>query len=112
VAKTKLLEDLTGEDYAAGAIAASEATVDAEAAKATLVLTLDSGPPFAFGDVEIEGLETYSEALIRRLVNLRRGERYNRERLLELQRAIQVGPWFASVVVDIERDPAEAQACR
>jgi translocation and assembly module TamA len=109
VAKTRLLEDLTGEDYAAGAIAESEATVDAEAARADLKLTLDSGPPFAFGDVEIEGLATYSEALVRRVVNLRRGERYNRERLVELQRAIQNGPWFSSVVVDIERDPAAAQ---
>ena len=110
IAKTRLLEDLTAEDYAAGAIAESEATVDAEAAKADLRITLDSGPPFAFGDVEIEGLETYSEALIRRVVNLKRGERYNRERLAELQRAIQAGPWFSSVVVDIERDPAAAPA--
>jgi translocation and assembly module TamA len=110
VAKTRLLEELTGEDYAAGAIAASEATVDADAARASLALTLDSGPPFAFGDVDIEGLEAYSEALIRRLVNLRHGERYDRERLAELQRAIQSGPWFSSVVVDIERDPAAAQA--
>ena len=110
VAKTRLLEDLTGEDYAAGAIAESEATVDADAARAELKLTLESGPPFVFGDVEIEGLETYSEALVRRVVNLRRGERYNRERLAELQRAIQAGPWFSSVVVDIERDPAAAGA--
>ncbi|MEO7742926.1 MAG: BamA/TamA family outer membrane protein [Usitatibacter sp.] len=110
VAKTRLLEDLTGEDYAAGSIVESEAIVDAEAARADLKLTLDSGPPFAFGDVEIEGLQKYSEALVRRVVNLGRGERYNRERLAQLQRAIQAGPWFSSVVVDIERDPAAAQA--
>lgn len=110
VAKTRLLEDLTGEEFAAGTLTDSEAIVDAEAARADLKLTLDSGPPFVFGDVEIEGLETYSEALVRRVVSLRRGERYNRERLAELQRAIQAGPWFSSVVVDIDRDPAAAQA--
>jgi translocation and assembly module TamA len=109
-AKTKLHEDLTSVDYAAGAIAESQATVDAEATKASLKVVLDSGPPFTFGDVEIEGLSEYSEALVRRLVDLRRDERYSRERLVDLQRAIQNGPWFASVVVDVECDPARAAA--
>src|SRR6185312_15869855 len=48
-AKTRLQEKLTDEDYAAGAIAQSEARVDAESAKATLTLTLDSGPRFTLG---------------------------------------------------------------
>jgi translocation and assembly module TamA len=109
-AKTRLQEDLTSLDYAAGAIADSRATVDAEATKASLKVVLDSGPPFTFGDVQIEGLSEYSEALVRRLVDLRRDERYSRERLVDLQRAIQNGPWFASVVVDVERDPALAAA--
>jgi translocation and assembly module TamA len=109
-AKTRLHEDLTSVDYAAGTIADSRATVDADAAKADLKLVLDSGPPFFLGDVEIEGLSEYSEAVVRRLVDLRRDERYSRERLVELQRAIQNGPWFASVVVDVERDPARAAA--
>jgi len=109
-AKTRLHEDLTSIDYAAGAIADSRATVDAESAKANLKVVLDSGPPFTFGDVQIEGLSEYSEALVRRMVDLRRDERYSRERLVELQRAIQNGPWFASVVVDVERDPALAAA--
>jgi translocation and assembly module TamA len=109
-AKTRLQEDLTSVDYAAGAIAESRATVDAEASRASLKVVLDSGPPFTFGDVRIEGLSEYSEALVRRLVDLRRDERYSRERLVDLQRAIQNGPWFASVVVDVERDPALAAA--
>lgn len=110
VAKTGLLEELNDQDYAVGTIAASEARVDAEAAKANLKLVLESGPPFAYGDVQIEGLSEYSEALVRRLVDLRRGEPFRRERLSDLQREIQNGPWFSSVVVDIERDPAVAAA--
>ncbi|HYC35890.1 MAG TPA: BamA/TamA family outer membrane protein [Usitatibacter sp.] len=110
VAKTKIGEDLSSKVYATGAIASSEARVDAEAARAHLKLVLDSGPPFSFGDVEIEGLSEYSEALVRRVVDLRLGEPYDRERLTELQRAVQNGPWFSSVVVDIERDPARARA--
>jgi translocation and assembly module TamA len=37
-------------------------------------------------------------------VDIKPGERYRQERLLALQRAMQNGPWFASVVVEIDRD--------
>jgi translocation and assembly module TamA len=105
VAKTRLEESLTEVDYAAGHLAESRAEVDAEAAKAHLILVLDSGPPFTLGTVDIEGLERYPDAVIKRLVDVQPGERYRRERLIELQHLIQMGPWFAAVVVDIDRDP-------
>jgi translocation and assembly module TamA len=105
VAKTRLQEELTSLDYAAGQLAASRAEVDAEAAKAHLRLVLDSGPRFTIGDVEVLGLKRYPEHLVRRVVDLQRGERYNVERLTELQRMIQNGPWFSAVVVDVEGDP-------
>ncbi len=107
VAKTRLQESLTDRDYAAGAIASSAARVDAEAARANLELVLDSGPRFTMGDVFIEGLEHYPEAVVRRMVDLERGERYSRDRLTDLQRAIQAGPWFSSVVADIDHDPGK-----
>ena len=109
VAKTRLAEALAEEDYAAGTLVHSEAMVDADAARASLKLTLDSGPPFTLGDVSIQGLEEYPEAVVRRLVNLHRGERYSAKRLTELQRSVQAGPWFASVMVEIERDPARPE---
>jgi translocation and assembly module TamA len=105
-AKTRLVEDLASEDYAAGELAQSLAQVDAEAARANLRLVLDSGPVFTLGEVQIHGIDKYSEAVVRRVVDLRRGERYRAERLTQLQRLIQEGPWFSSVVVDVERDRA------
>ena len=108
-AKSRLQEKLTDEDYAAGTVAKSEARVDAESARVALTLTLDSGPRFTLGDVYIEGLQRYPEAVIRRLVDLKRDERYSRTRLTDLQHLIQTGPWFSSVVVDIDRDPAKAE---
>jgi translocation and assembly module TamA len=104
-AKTRIEEALTDLDYAAGQVAATRAEVDAEAATARLKLTLDSGPPFTLGDVQIEGLTLYPDAVIRRLADVERGERYSRPRLIELQRLIQNGWWFSSVVVDTDRDP-------
>ena len=104
-AKTRIEEALTDYDYAAGRIAATRAEVDAEATSAHLKLTLDSGPPFTLGEVVIEGLERYPDAVVRRLVDLGRGERYSRPRLTELQHLIQNGWWFSSVVVDADRNP-------
>lgn len=109
VAKTRLLEDLVDRDYAAGELADSEARVDAEAARARLTLVLDSGPRFTLGDIEIHGIDKYSEAVVRRSVDLRRGERYSLARLTELQRTLQDGPWFSSVVVDVPRDRSQPQ---
>lgn len=107
-AKTLLQERLGARDYAAGSIASSEARVDVEAGRANLQVVLESGPRFTFGDVFIEGLHHYPESVIRRVVFLKHDERYTRARLNELQRIVQNGPWFSSVVVDIETDPAHA----
>jgi len=104
-AKARLQDDLVELDYAAGQVVESQAVVDAESARATLKLILDSGPPFTFGDVEIHGIDLYSESVVRRVVDLRRGERYSAKRLTDLQREIQQGPWFSSVVIEVDPDP-------
>lgn len=104
VAKTRVVEALASRDYAAATLSTSEARVDAEASKAALKLVLESGPPFTLGDVQVTGLEHYPESVVRRQIRLQPGERYSVERLTELQRAVQNGPWFSSVVVDIDRD--------
>jgi len=74
-AKIKMVDDLTERDYAAGRIASSSAEVDAEAARAHLKLVLDSGPRFTLGNVEIYGLQRYSESVVRRVVDIRHGDR-------------------------------------
>jgi translocation and assembly module TamA len=109
IAKTRLEEALVERDYAAGRLAESRAEVDAEAAKARLVLVLDSGPRFTLGDVVVTGIERYPDTVVKRLIDLARGERYSRERLLEVQHRIQNGPWFSSVVVDIDPDPSKPE---
>ena len=106
-AKTRIVDDLTELDYAAGSLKASEATVDAEASRARLKVVLDSGPRFTMGDVQIYGLKRYSEAVVRRVVDLHRGDRFSMDTLGELQRRLQTGPWFSTVLVDVRRDPQQ-----
>jgi translocation and assembly module TamA len=105
-AKARLVEALTADDYAAGELAASEARVDAATATVRLKLVLDSGPAFSLGEVQVTGLSRYPASLVDRILDIDAGEPFRSERLLELQRKLQSAPWFASVQVEIERDPA------
>ncbi|MGE5617277.1 MAG: autotransporter assembly complex protein TamA, partial [Bacillota bacterium] len=104
-AKRGLQERLVEEDYAGGRIASSEARVDADKAQAQLLVKIDSGPPYTFGQVSVEGLSHYPLSVVSRVNDIKPGDPYRQERLLALQRALQNGPWFSSVVVDIEREP-------
>jgi translocation and assembly module TamA len=109
-AKQQLLDGVAERDYAAARIAASQAEVDPGTAEVHLSVTLDSGPPFRFGELQVDGLERLPEKLVRRLSVLRPGERYDLARLMAFQRALQNAPQFASVTVDIDRDVARAAA--
>jgi len=104
-AKVRIVDDLRDRDYASGDLGATKAEVDAEAARAKLKVVLASGPRFTLGDVQIHGLDRYSESVVRRVVDIRRGQPYAMDTLEGLQRRLQTGPWFATVLVDVERDP-------
>ncbi|MBL0142340.1 MAG: BamA/TamA family outer membrane protein [Betaproteobacteria bacterium] len=105
-AKARLIEALTADDYAAGELAMSQAQVDAASAQVSITLVLDSGPAFSLGEVQVTGLSRYPKFLVDRALDIDPGEPYRTDRLLELQRNLQSAPWFANVVVEIERDRA------
>jgi translocation and assembly module TamA len=107
-AKRGLREKLVEADYAAGDIAESEAEVNADTASASLKLKVDSGPRFTLGIAEVQGLVHYPDSVVKRVYDIKPGERYRQERLIALQRALQNGPWFSSVTVEIDRDPGFA----
>lgn len=107
-AKRGLRERLVEDDYAAGELAETLAEVDAETATARLHLKVDSGPRFTLGDAVVNGLVHYPRSVIDRYFDIQPGARFGQERLLALQRSLQNGPWFSSVVVEIERDPEKA----
>lgn len=109
-AKRRLLEAVAERDYAAARIAASRATVDPDAHSVRLSVNVDSGPAFRLGRLEVSGLERLPPDLVARYSTLEAGQPFDQERLLALQNVLQNVPQFASVVVDIERDPALADA--
>jgi translocation and assembly module TamA len=108
-AKARLVEALTSDDYAAGELSTSEARVDAATARVAITLEIDSGPAFTLGEVQVTGLSRYPKSLVDRSLDIDPGEPYRSERLMDLQRTLQSAPWFANVVVEIERDRAHPE---
>lgn len=109
-AKQRLLDGVASRDYAAARIAESRADVDPETAQVRVFVTVDSGPPFVLGPLEVEGLERLPEDFVKRYASVREGDRFDQDRLLAFQGSLQNAPQLASVVVDIERNPALAAA--
>ena len=107
-AKTGLLNNLLEKDFPAARIRDSLATIDPGTGRAKLQVTLDSGPVFTLGQLDIHGLSRYSTELIQRVNPLRPGESYRQERLSELQSRLLDTGYFRSVFVTIDADPQQA----
>ena len=104
-AKRAALRSLLLERYPAAAIQQSQATVDPEARTAALGLTLDSGPAFSFGALQIQGLRRYPASVIERLNSIQPGAPYDQAKLLEFQSRLQDSPYFAGASVQVGTDP-------
>ena len=107
-AKEAGLRTLQERRYAAASIASSNAAIYADRNEAELSIDYQSGPPFTLGELKISGTKRYPESIIRNVNPLKPGEDYDAGRLLALQRAVQRTPYFSNIVVDIDRDPAQA----
>jgi translocation and assembly module TamA len=108
--KTGAVRVFTIERYAAATLVSSRAEVDPEAHTAALSLTVDSGPPFRFGALDVTGVQKYSEALVRNLVTFSPGEPYTAEALQVFLRRLNGSGYFASAQATVESDPAQAEA--
>jgi translocation and assembly module TamA len=101
-AKREAVRKLASWRYAAARVASSRARVDPDTHGAALEITLDSGPPYLFGAVEVRGTERYPEGAAANLSPLRPGGTYERETLdLYVRRLLETG-YFASARVDVD----------
>lgn len=104
-AKTALLNALLEKDFPAARIVASLARIDPASASARLEITIDSGPAFTLGELDVHGLSRYPAELVARVNPLRPGEPYRQERLSELQSRLLDTGYFSSAFVTIDADP-------
>ncbi|MBT0960624.1 autotransporter assembly complex protein TamA [Denitromonas iodatirespirans] len=100
-AKGQLLDAVAYRDFAAARLTQTRAEVDPEAARVRLSVSIDSGPPFTLGPLEIEGLQDYPDDLVARYNLIEPGDAYDQDRLLEFQSVLQSTPYFSSVIVDV-----------
>lgn len=105
-AKNTVLRDLLVRDYPAATVASSQARIDPETNTAALQVTIDSGPVFTFGGLDLHGLNRYPADIIERVNPIRPGERYSQEKLNELQERLQETDYFRTAFATIEVDPS------
>lgn len=104
-AKLRLLASTEERDFAGARLVDSRADVDPEAALASLLVEIDSGPAYTVGDIQIEGLSRYEAGLVERFNPFRPGDPYERQKLIEFQQALQETPYFASALATLQLNP-------
>lgn len=109
-AKLQALRQLTGERFPAGQLGATLADIDPSAKLAHLNVTLDSGPSYRLGELQIKGLERYDAELVTRLARLPVGADYDQLDLVAAQRRLASSGYFDSayVALDTSGDPNSA----
>jgi translocation and assembly module TamA len=109
-AKLAAVAELSQESYAAASIAHSEARVDPGRQSVSLVVELDSGPPFRFGALHVTGTRRYPESIVESLNPIKPGDPYDASRLALYQRRLLETGYFATAQMTVDRDPAAADA--
>ena len=109
-AKAAAVQTLAASRYAATKLTGSEADVDPETHTAHLRVTIDSGPPFRFGALEISGLEKYAGTTVRNLTTFAAGDWYSTEVLNEFVRRLNASGYFASAQATLAPEQANADS--
>ncbi len=109
-AKTQALRDLVARRYPAGKLGTSLAEIDAPNRTAGLSVTLDSGPLYRLGQLQVTGVERYDPVLVPNLARLTEGSVYDQSKLIEAQQRLASSGYFDSayIFVDPESDPLAA----
>jgi translocation and assembly module TamA len=109
-AKRAVVREMAAWRYAAASVADSRATIDPQSARASLMVDIESGPPFRFGELRVSGVRRYPESAVTNLSPIRPGDDYDRDKVLLYQRRLLETGYFASVQADIDPQPRVADA--
>ena len=107
-AKNLAVGTLAASPYAAAKTVASEARIEPTLATADLSLTLDSGPAFRIGRIDVQGLKRYTPSSCATSRTCARAISTASEVLDDYVRRLLASNYFASVQVSIDPDVAHA----
>jgi translocation and assembly module TamA len=110
VAKALAVSRLSERRWLAARVAESEARLDPATATAVLTVVLESGAPYRFGELQIQGLARYRKRRVAALRTYEVGDPYAREPLDRFQRRLAETGYFASAHVGVDPEPTSADA--
>ncbi|MGB4812524.1 MAG: autotransporter assembly complex family protein [Methylophilaceae bacterium] len=105
-AKRRLLTNLLVERYPNASITNSLAEVNVEENTVALKVEIDSGDAVRFGELNIEGLERYSQNIVNNLNPIKPDSIYTQTDLLTLQNRLQESGYFRNVEVTADTKSA------
>ncbi len=101
-AKRQALRQLTTLRYASGQMRATQAAIDSVTHSAELAVTLESGPAYQFGALQVNGLTHHSTELVTRLAHLAQGADYTQTQLTQAQQRLTESGYFDSAVITLD----------
>ena len=101
-AKQQALRQLTSLRYATGQLTTTVADVDPDTHQVRLEVTLESGPGYRLGDVQVSGLSRHDAALVQHLARLSPGVDYDQAELAAAQQRLSDSGFFDSVFVTLD----------
>ena len=108
-AKGRALATLRASPFASAKIVKTRADIDPAGRSAALVIELDSGPAFGFGDIEVDGLVRYTPEMVRNYSPIRRGEPHSAAALEQFVRNLNASGYFSSVQASIDTASAHPE---
>ena len=109
-AKLQALRQLIRERFPTGQLGATLADIDPQTSQARLNVTLDSGPGYRLGELQIKGLQQFDTELVTRLARIPVGATYNQQDLIAAQQRLATSGYFDSAYVSLDTsgDPDNA----
>lgn len=105
--KKTVLRLIMSDRFALAKLVFSRAEINPETKRAKLELTVDSGPPLAFGRLIIQGLERYPARIVQGMADFQPGSPYKLQKLYNYQLALEQSPHFSSAIVSADLDHIE-----
>ncbi|POZ61252.1 autotransporter assembly complex protein TamA [Chromobacterium alticapitis] len=102
--KRAVLRKAQADRFPKARIVKSEARLDPATNRATLDVTVDSGPLIRFGRIKVNGLQRYPWPLVTGQADFNNGSPYSQDKLLSYQSALEQSPQFSSVIVSADFD--------
>jgi len=109
-AKSTTIARVRAEGYPSATWERTHAQVDATDHTVKLEALATSGPLYRLGEIRVEGLQRYDADSVRRLATFGRGTPYNEKLLLDFQERVQKAGLFEGASVEVDTDPASAEA--